>query len=219
LLTIINMNVPEQEVRKILKKHSIRVVDELLTNTKKEAVKAAEKLGFPVVLKISSKDVSHKTEIGGVKTDLRYPKEVEKAFDEIQSNAKKHNVIFEGVLIQKMGEGYEVIVGGKTDQQFGAVVMFGLGGVLVELLKDVSFRICPITKKDAIEMISETKGSMLLEGFRGKPKADIDALADTILKVSKIMSEEKISEMDINPLFVLPEGKGVLAVDFRMTKP
>ncbi len=210
------MFLPEKKVRKILQKYEIPVVEERTAKTKEKAIKAAEKIGYPVVLKIDSKDVSHKTEVGGVLTGLRYPNEVSQAFEKIKQNAEIHKVKFEGVLIQKMGSGTEVIIGGKRDPQFGPVVMFGLGGTLVELLKDVSFRICPVGKDEIKEMIFETKGSQLLTGFRGKPKCDIDALVDTIHKVSKIMVEEDVDEMDINPLFVLPDTKGVLAVDFRI---
>ena len=115
-----------------------------------------------------------------------------------------------------MGSGYEVIIGGKRDPQFGPVVMFGLGGTLVELLKDVSFRVCPVDKKEIREMIFETKGSQLLNGFRGKPKADIGRLVEVILKCSNMMVKEKLKEFDINPLFV--SERGVVAVDFRMSK-
>jgi len=212
------MFLPEKKVRKILQKYGIPVVDEKSAGTASRAVKAANKLGYPVVLKIDSKQVSHKTEVGGVLTGLRYSNEVEQAFEKIKQNAEKFKIKFDGVLVQKMGSGYEVIIGGKRDPQFGPVVMFGLGGTLVELLKDVSFRICPVDKKEIREMVFETKGSMLLNGFRGKPKGDIEALIDTIYKVSQIMVHEEIEEMDINPLFVLSEGNGVLAVDFRMYK-
>ena len=212
------MFLPENKVRKILQKYEIPVVEEKTATTKEKAVKASDKIGYPVVLKIDSKQVSHKTEVGGVLTGLRYPNEVSQAFEKIKQNAETHKVKFEGVLVQKMGAGIEVIIGGKKDPQFGPVVMFGLGGTLVELLKDVSFRICPVGKEEIKEMIFETKGSQLLNGFRGKPKGDINALVDTIHKVSKIMMTEDIDEMDINPLFVLPEGQGVLAVDFRIYK-
>ena len=212
------MFLPENKVRKVLQKYDIPVVEEKTVGSYQKAIKVADKIGYPVVLKINSKQVSHKTEVGGVLTGLRYPNEVEQAFEKIKQNAEKFNVKFEGVLVQKMGSGYEVIIGGKRDPQFGPVVMFGLGGTLVELLKDVSFRVCPVDKKEIREMIFETKGSQLLNGFRGKPKGDIDALVETIHKVSQIMVHEEIDEMDINPLFVLPEGQGVLAVDFRIYK-
>ena len=216
--SIYSMFLPENKVRKVLQKYDIPVVEEKTVGSYQKAIKVADKIGYPVVLKINSKQVSHKTEVGGVLTGLRYPNEVEQAFEKIKQNAEKFNVKFEGVLVQKMGSGYEVIIGGKRDPQFGPVVMFGLGGTLVELLKDVSFRVCPVDKKEIREMIFETKGSQLLNGFRGKPKGDIDALVETIHKVSQIMVHEEIDEMDINPLFVLPEGQGVLAVDFRIYK-
>ena len=207
---------PPEKIRQLLIKYKIPTVKESVVKAKEEAVKAGEKLGYPVVLKVVSKDVSHKTEVGGVEVNLKYKHEVEDAFDRIAKNMKFHKKPMQGVLVQQMGHGYEVIIGGKTDPQFGPTLMFGLGGVWVEAMKDVSFRVCPLTEKDALEMVQEIKGYTILRGFRGKPKADIKALTENILKCSDMMIKEKIQEFDINPLFV--DAKGVLAVDFRISK-
>ncbi|HLD41498.1 MAG TPA: acetate--CoA ligase family protein [archaeon] len=209
-------NLSQPEIGKLLQKYKIPIVKEVSVKTKDQAVKAAEKLGYPVALKVISKDVSHKTEVGGVEVNLRYNHEVEAAFDRISKNVKLHKKTMQGVLVQQMGHGYEVIIGGNTDPQFGPTIMFGLGGVWVEAMKDVSFRVCPLTEKDALEMIEEIKGYTILKGFRGKPSGDLKALAQTILACSKMMVENKIKEFDINPLFV--QEKGVVAVDFRMGK-
>ncbi len=205
----------EAEIRKLLQKYKIPVVKELHAKTKEEAVKAVEKLGYPVVMKVISKDISHKTEVGGVEVNLKYRHEVEDAFDKIMKNIRFHKKTMQGVLVQQMGQGYEVIIGGNTDSQFGPTIMFGLGGVWVEAMQDVSFRVCPLSEKDAEEMIKEIKGYTILKGFRGKPAGDLKELAQTILACSKMMVENKIKEFDINPLFV--QEKGVVGVDFRMS--
>ncbi len=208
--------ITEGNVRSILSKYKIPLVKQIQTKTKEQAVKAAEKLGYPVVLKVVSKSIIHKTEVGGVITGLKYKHEVEEAFDNITSNVKKHRKTMQGILVQQMGSGYEIIIGGSKDPQFGPTLMFGLGGVWVEALQDIAFRVCPLTRKDALEMVQEIKGYKILRGFRGKPAGDLEALTNTILKCSKMMMENKIQEFDINPLFVQP--KGVVAVDFRMNK-
>ncbi|HLD57704.1 MAG TPA: acetate--CoA ligase family protein [archaeon] len=210
------VNLPESSVRTILSKYKIPIVKQIPTKTKEQAVKAAEWLGYPVVLKVISKSISHKTEVGAVVTGIKYKHEVEDAFDRIVKNVKMHRKSMQGVLVQKMGSGYEVIIGGNMDAQFGPTLMFGLGGVWVEALQDIAFRVCPLSRKDALEMIQEIKGYKILKGFRGKPAGDLESLTNTILKCSKMMMENKIQEFDINPLFVQP--KGVIAVDFRMSK-
>ncbi len=210
------VNLSEEKVRSILSKYKIPIVKQTVTKTKEQAVQAAERLGYPVVLKVISKSILHKTEVGGVVVGLKYRHEVGDAFDSIVRNVKKHRKLVQGILVQQMGSGYEVIIGGSVDPQFGPTLMFGLGGVWVEALQDISFRVCPLSRKDALEMIQEIKGYKILKGFRGKPAGDLESLANTILKCSKMMIEEKIKEFDINPLFVQP--KGVVAVDFRMSK-
>ena len=210
------MPLTQDQIGKLLQKYKIPLVKDLSVKTKEEAVKAAEKLGYPVALKVISKDISHKTEVGGVEINLKYKHEVEDAFDRISKNIKIHKKSIQGILVQQMSYGYEVIVGGLTDPQFGPTIMFGLGGVWVEAMEDVSFRICPLIEKDAEEMIREIKGYTILKGFRGKPAGDMKTLKETILNCSMMMIENKIKEFDINPLFV--QEKGVVAVDFRMSK-
>ena len=206
----------QDQIRKLLQKYKIPVVKELQAKTKDEASKAAERIGYPVVLKVVSKDISHKTEVGGVETGLKYKNEVEDAFDRISKNVKAHKKTMQGVLVQKMSHGYEVIIGGNMDPQFGPTIMFGLGGIWVEAMHDVSFRVCPLLEKDADEIVKEIKGYTILKGFRGKPSGDLKALSQAILSCSRMMVQNKIKEFDINPLFV--QEKGVVAVDFRMSK-
>ncbi len=207
----------EKETREILKKAGIPLVEECIARKGKEAVRCAGKLGYPVALKVSSRDIIHKTDFDLVKTDLRYPQEVEKAFAEIMVNAKKHcpRAQVEGVIVQPYIKGYETVVGGGRDPQFGPFIMFGLGGIWVEAMKDVSFRVCPVSREHALGMVKEIKGYRILRGFRGKPPGDLKSLVSVILKASRLMlKNSKIREMDINPLFVRP--RGVTAVDFRI---
>ena len=208
----------ELESKKVLAEAGIACTDIKLAKTGKEAVAAAKKMGFPVVLKIVSPDILHKTDVGGVKLNLNSEDEVVRAFDEIVKAAKKHKpkANIEGVSVQPMAKpGIEVIIGMSKDQQFGPVLMFGLGGILVEVLKDVSFRIVPLTKRDAREMIKEIKGYPILQGYRGHEPANIETLEDILLKVSKFVeSEPAIKELDINPIFAYKDG--ALALDARI---
>ncbi len=209
--------VTEFESKKILARHGIPVTKEILAKTGKDAMKISAGIGYPVALKIQSPDILHKTDAGGVLLNLRNGEEVAKGFDKIIANAKKYkkNAKILGVLVQEMAEGHECIIGSKKDPQFGPVIMFGLGGIFVELLKDVSFRIVPITRKDAREMICEIKGYPILNGARGQKPADFKALENALLKVSDMAwKEKKLEELDINPLFAGP--KGVKAADARM---
>lgn len=205
----------EFDSRKLLQKYKIPVPKAALAKTKEEAKKAGKAIGFPVVMKVMSPDVLHKTEAKAVKT-LVMESEIDHVFEELLANVKayKPTAKIDGILVEETVHGQEVIVGGKYDDQFGPVVLFGgLGGVYVELLKDVAFRVAPFDEKDAMHMIKETKGSKLLEGFRGKPK-DAKAVANVLVKVSEMMHKENISEMDINPLFVME--KGCVAADVRI---
>lgn len=207
----------EKETREILKKAGIPLVEECISRKGKEAARCAGKLGYPVALKVSSRDIIHKTDFELVKTDLRYPEEVRKAFQEIMVNAKKHcpRARVDGVIIQHCVKGYETVVGGGRDPQFGPFIMFGLGGIWVEAMKDVSFRVCPVSREHALGMVKEIKGYRILRGFRGKPPGDLKSLVSVILKASRLMLKNpRIREMDINPLFVRP--RGVTAVDFRI---
>jgi acyl-CoA synthetase (NDP forming) len=187
----------EFESKAILKEAGIKTTDIVLAKTKKKAVSSAKEFGFPVVLKIVAPDILHKTDIGGV---------------------KKHNpkAKIDGISVQPMARhGIEVIIGMSKDQQFGPVLMFGLGGILVEVLKDVSFRIVPLTKRDAREMIKEIKGYPILQGYRGQEPADIKTLEDLLLKVSEFVEKRpEIKELDINPLFAYKDS--TLAIDARI---
>lgn len=208
----------EFESKRILKQAGISVVETKLAKTKKEAVSLSQKMGFPVVLKITSPDVIHKSDSGGVKLSLNNGTEVRKAYDEILKKVRKQypDAVVHGVSIQKMiRPGTEVIVGTSKDSQFGPVIMFGLGGIFVELLKDVSFRVIPVERRDAQEMIKEIKGYPLLQGYRGKEPANISALVEIILKISKLIEENpQIKELELNPIFAF--GDKAVAVDARI---
>jgi acetate---CoA ligase (ADP-forming) subunit beta len=208
----------EFESKELLRLAGIPVVETKLARTKQEAVDISKELGFPVVLKIASPDIVHKSDAGGVKTKLVNVTQVGKAYRDIIASVKEKfpEAEIQGVSVQKMARpGTEVIIGMSKDAQFGPVIMFGLGGILVELLKDVSFRIVPLLQRDAAEMIREIKGYKLLEGYRGQEPADIKALEDLILKVSDFVEKNpQIKELDLNPVFAYKDG--VLAVDARI---
>jgi acetate---CoA ligase (ADP-forming) subunit beta len=208
----------EVESKQVLHEAGIPVALSVLARDAKEAMKAAEKTGFPVVLKVVSPDVAHKSDVGGVRLGLESKEDVEEAFDEIMDAVKaaQPDARIEGVAVQNMAPaGTEVIVGMSKDPQFGPVMMFGLGGILVEVLKDVAFRIVPLEPKDAREMVREIKGFPVLEGVRGQPPADIAALENLILKLSDfIENHAEIEELDLNPVFAYPDG--ALAVDARI---
>ena len=208
----------EIESKEIMGGTGIPVIETKLARTKAEAVALSKKMGFPVVLKIVSPDVIHKSDSGGVKLGLDNTVQVGKAYDEILSAISKEQpkARIEGISVQKMVRpGVEVIIGMTKDAQFGPVLMFGLGGILVEVLKDVSFRIVPLTKRDARDMIKEIKGYPLLEGYRGQEPADIPFLEAMILKVSDFIDKNpEIKELDLNPVFAYK--KGAVAVDARV---
>jgi acyl-CoA synthetase (NDP forming) len=208
----------EFESKRILRQAGISVVDTKLAKTQKEAVSFSQKIGFPVALKIASPEVIHKSDSGGVKLSINNATEVKKAYDEIFKKVRKQypDAVVHGVSVQKMiRPGTEVIVGTSKDPQFGPVIMFGLGGIFVELLKDVSFRVIPVERKDAQQMIEEIKGYPLLQGYRGKEPASISALVEIILKISKwIEGNPQIKELELNPLFAFRDK--VVAVDARI---
>jgi len=208
----------EFESKRILKQAGISVVETKLAKTQKEAVLLSQKIGFPVALKIASPDVIHKSDSGGVKLSLSNANEVKKAYEEIFKRMRKHypRAVIHGVSVQKMVRpGTEVIVGTSKDPQFGPVIMFGLGGIFVELLKDVSFRVIPVDRRDAQEMIQEIKGYPLLQGFRGTEPASISALVEIILKISQLVEEHpQIKELELNPVFAYRDK--ALAVDARI---
>jgi len=208
----------EFESKRILKQIGIPVVETRLATNLKEVVSISQRFGFPVVLKIASPDVVHKTDSGGVKLDLKTISEVKQAQNDILSSVKRKypRALIHGISVQKMAPpGTEVIIGTCTDPQFGPVIMFGLGGIFVEVLKDVSFRVIPVNRKDAEEMIQEINGFPLLRGYRGKEPANIPSLIGMVLKISKFVNENPgIREMELNPIFAYKDK--ALAVDARI---
>ncbi len=205
----------EHEAKKVLSKYGILVTEGSIAKSADEAFRIASSIGFPVAMKISSPDISHKSDVGGVVLNIK-KEDVKAAYSDMISNVRKAvpGANIEGVLVQQMApSGHEVIVGIKKDAQFGHALMFGLGGIFVEIYKDVSFRVTPIDKKEALEMISEIKGYPILKGIRGRKPADIDAVADVLVSVSELAQKENIVELDINPLIV--GEKGAVAVDAR----
>ncbi len=210
----------EYESKQILSAWNIPTTRTELARNVLEAVRAARVLKYPVVMKIASPDILHKSDAGGVMTGLRSELEVRQIFNQIVANAKDYKKDAEiwGVTVQEyLPQAREVIVGTIQDPSFGPTVMFGLGGIWVEVLKDVSFRLAPVSAEDARDMIQEIKGFSVLKGVRGEPPADIQALVDILQKVGRLALEfEEIAEIDINPVFVFEEGKGAIAVDARM---
>jgi len=208
----------EIESKQVLAQTGIPVALPLLARTAKEAAQAARKLGFPAVLKIVSPDVTHKSDAGGVKLGLNSAPEVEAGFEDIVASVQRHQPAarIEGVAVQKMAPaGVEVIIGMSKDPQFGPVLMFGLGGIFVEVLKDVAFRIVPLAPRDARQMVREIKGFPILQGVRGQDPADIAALEKLILQLSEFVeAHPEIEELDLNPVFAYKDG--CLAVDARI---
>ncbi|MHA1747797.1 MAG: acetate--CoA ligase family protein, partial [Promethearchaeota archaeon] len=204
----------EFESKKLLEDIGITIPLQELTSSKEETVSASEKIGFPVVLKLMAEDIIHKSDTGAVKLNLKNREEVESGYDELM---KIHSDKEKLISVQKMADEpiTELIIGMTTDAQFGPALMFGIGGILVEILEDVSFRIAPIEEYDANEMIKEIKGFPILDGYRGKPKADIEAIIDVLMKISDLVTKhEEIYEMDLNPVFIY--DKGLVCVDARI---
>ncbi|MCW4004622.1 MAG: acetate--CoA ligase family protein [Candidatus Bathyarchaeota archaeon] len=208
----------ETEAKTICTEYGIPVTKFSLVSSEQEAAAQAEQIGFPVVLKIVSPDIVHKTEAGGVLVNLKNKSEVASGYAKIIANAKnyKADAKVAGVLVQEMApQSTEVIVGAIKDPQFGQTVMFGLGGIFVELLKDVSFRVAPLTDEDAKEMITRLKAYPLLCGYRNTPPADIDALTKILCNTSRLVLENpEIKELDLNP--IMAYEKGAKTVDARI---
>ena len=200
----------ETEAKTICMEYAIPVTKFKLAKNESEAAEFAEELGFPVVLKIVSPDIIHKSDAGGVMVNLKSNVEVQDAYRKILENAKKYKATAKiaGVLVQEMApQSTEVIIGAIKDPQFGQTLMFGLGGIFVELLKDVTFRVAPITREDAHEMVTEVKAYPLLKGYRNTPPADIDAIINILLSTSKlIMDYPEIKELDLNPIMAYADG-------------
>ncbi|MBS7616386.1 acetate--CoA ligase family protein [Candidatus Bathyarchaeota archaeon] len=208
----------ETEAKTICTEYKIPVTRFKLAKNEVEAAKIAGEIGFPVVLKIVSPDIIHKSDVGGVMLNLKNKKEVTAAYKQIIENVKKHKKAAKvvGVLVQEMTpSSTEVIVGAIKDPQFGPTLMFGLGGIFVEILKDVTFRIAPINEDEAREMIMEVKAYPLLKGYRGVPPADTEAIVNILLNTSRlVMENQEIKELDLNPIMVYE--KGAKAVDARI---
>ena len=208
----------EVESKQLLAAAGVPVIEARLASTRDEAVALAGELGYPVALKVVSAQISHKSDVGGVKLDLAGADAVRDAFDAIgkAARAAAPDATIDGVSVQRMAEpGVEVIVGMKTDSQFGPVLMFGLGGVLVDVLKDVTIRVIPIVARDASQMIRDIRGFAVLEGHRSQEPADLDALEALLLKLSEfIEGHPEIAELDLNPVFAYP--KSAVAVDARI---
>ncbi len=213
-------NLLEDEGYEILKAYGFSIPKKIVATTTEECAKYAEEIGFPVVMKIVSPDIIHKSDAGGVKIGIKDQKEAVNAFTTIIENAKKYkpDAKINGILIQEMiSTSKETILGGKRDKLFGPLIMFGLGGIYVEVIKDVVFRLAPINESEALEMIKSIKTFPLLRGVRGEKPSDINGISDCLLRLSQLMTDfPEIEEFDINPLLVLEEGKGVRVVDVRI---
>jgi len=210
----------EEEGIQILRTYGFSLPKSILAKTESDAVKAAIKIRFPVVMKIASPQIIHKSDAGGVKVGLKNDKEVLSAFREIVKNAKKYDkkALIKGVLIVEMVKGgKEMIIGSKLEPGFGPVIMLGMGGIYVEILKDVTFRLAPVTDKEANDMISSIKTQKLLKGVRGEKPSDINKLSECIQRLSQLVTDFKeIKELDMNPVLVMEKGKGCKILDVRI---
>lgn len=208
----------EIESKTVLNDAGIAVTETILAKTKEEAQAISKKEGFPVALKIVSNDITHKTDAGGVELNIADEAQVAEAYDKMIASAKAKypDAAIDGISVQKMAEkGVEVIIGMSKDPQFGPMLMFGLGGIFVELLKDVSFKIVPLREKDAKAMLSEINARPMLQGFRGSEPVNEQAIVDTLMKLSSfIEANPEIEELDMNPLFATKDG--LVAVDARI---
>ena len=208
----------EPEAKAVCAEYGIPVTEFMVAKTEDEAVNFADELGYPVVLKIVSPDVIHKFDVGGVILNLKASSEIREAYKKILNNVEKHKpkAKISGILVQEMApESTEIIIGATKDPQFGPALMFGLGGIFVEVLKDVTFRIAPITEEDAREMITEVKAYPILKGYRNQPPADIDTIIQILVNTSRlVMDHQEIKELDLNPVMVYE--KGAKTVDARI---
>jgi acyl-CoA synthetase (NDP forming) len=207
--------IPEFEAKEVLRTWGLPVPPCLVAQSPNQAVQCADKLGYPVVLKVSSPAIVHKSDVGGVKLNLADGQAVTQAYREIEQTCSPLDPKFK-VLVQPMAHpGVEVILGVSEDGQFGKAIMFGLGGVFVELFQDASFRLVPVSRSQAMEMISSIKGFPLLKGYRGRAPADTELLADMVVSLSNLVTQyPAISELDLNPVIVYPKGAAV--VDARI---
>ena len=213
-------NLLEEEGQEVLRAYGFPLPKSSLAKNENDAVKIAKKIGYPVVMKIASPQIIHKSDAGGVKVNLTNDDEVKTAFKEIVKNAKKYNkkAVIKGVLILEMVKGgKEMIIGSKLEPGFGPVIMLGMGGIYVEILKDVTFRLAPVTVQEAEDMISSIKTKKLLEGVRGEKPSDIKKLSECIQRLSQLVTDFKeIKELDMNPVLVMEKGKGCKILDVRI---
>ena len=213
-------NLLEEEGQDVLKAYGLPLPESALAKTEEEAIKIANKIGYPVVMKIASPQIIHKSDAGGVKVNLTHDNEIKKAFKTIVANAKKYNKDAEikGVLIVEMVKGgKELIIGSKLEPGFGPVIMLGMGGIYVEVLKDVTFKLAPVTNKEADDMIASIKTQKLLKGVRGEKPSDINKLSECIQRLSQLVTDFKeIKELDMNPVLVMEKGKGCKILDVRI---
>lgn len=199
------------KTKSLLKKYNIHIKNTEIFNNKNEAANYAKKIGFPVVLKVYSRHVIHKTEENAIIINIKDESELQKQFLLLDYRFEDE----EGIIIQKQFKGRELVVGLNYDQTFGPVIMIGLGGIFVEVLNDVSFRACPLAKKDALEMIKELKGFKILTNFRGKKKVDIDKLAQFLVNLSELgLKEKDVASIDFNPIFI--NENEIHVADFRI---
>lgn len=208
------------EAQQLLRIAHIPVPKSLIARTLDEAVRAAEEIGYPVVLKVVSRDILHKSDVGGVALDLDNPQEVADAYGAILHNCRTHkpDALIDGIEVaQQVQPGTQIIIGARRDPSFGPILMVGLGGIYVEVMKDVAFRALPISRQEALEMLKELRSYPLLLGVRGEEKRDIDTLIDVLLRVGALLlHSEQISDIEINPLIVYEHGRGGMAVDARV---
>jgi acetate---CoA ligase (ADP-forming) len=215
------VSIGDFESREVLKAYQLRLPESEIAENPDQAVEIATRLGFPVVLKIASPDILHKTDVGGVKVGLRNAEDVRDAFELMVYRAERYlpDANIWGCLVQQMVPqgGLEVLVGMNRDPQFGPLVTFGLGGIYVETLKDVTFRIAPFSKHEAEQMLQEIRAHALLDGVRGLPAYDKEAIVEVLLRIGQLVQDfPEIAELDINPLMVYPQNRGAIAIDMRL---
>jgi len=205
----------------VIESYGFRLPRNVVATTAKSVLRNADEIGYPLVMKIVSPDILHKSDFGGVKLGIRNGEDALTVYHDMRTRALRlmPDARVRGVALQEfIGGGHEVIIGMSRDPQFGPMLMFGLGGIYVEVLKDVSFRIAPLNVKDARAMMRETRSYPLLTGVRGQKPADIDAIVESLLRISQLVTDfPEIVELDVNPLKVFPRGEGVMALDARLT--
>jgi acetyltransferase len=214
--------VTELDAYPFLKAYGIRTPKAGLASNDQEALAIASEIGYPVVIKIESPDILHRSDAGAIHLGIKTPEELRKTYDQVMANARRYNpeARLKGISVQEMieGDGVECIVGTQRDTDFGWTVMFGLGGIFVEILRDVSLRVTPLRESEAEAMIEEIKGYQVLKGARGRKESDIPAIVNVLLQVSRLLENygDHLTEFEINPLIVLASGQGAYAADCLM---